>query len=330
MISIVIPAYNAGKTIERCIDSLQSQRIEGDYEIIVVDDGSTDDTAGRVKRASDKDKRIRLLRQVNSGPAIARNNGALAAGGNLVCFIDSDCEATSSWLGEITKPFSDPLVFACQGAYKTRQTSLAARFVQLEVLERYERMKKAKVLDWVGSYSAAYRKEVFTKKGFDTDFPRASGEDPELSYRISKEGKKIVFNEKAIVYHRHPESFTDYLGKKFTHAYYRITLYSKHKDKIINDSYTPQALKLQIIAATLILFSALLLLVSIISENFMQYLIGITLGLIFVFLITALPSTVFNLKRDFAIGVITPFVLFARSIAFAAGLFLGMLEKVFG
>ena len=164
--SVVVPMYNAEKTIEECLKSLLKQKIKKSYEIIVVDDGSTDNSTERVKKIGRKTKTgmIRLIRQKNAGPSKARNAGAKTANGNIICFTDSDCEPDENWLEEMTKSFEDPAVGATQGAYKTKQKELMARFVQAEVEERYERMKRAKKIDWVGSYSAAYRKEVLGKR----------------------------------------------------------------------------------------------------------------------------------------------------------------------
>lgn len=88
-ISIIIPAYNAGRTIEDTLSSALAQR-GVELEVIVVDDGSTDGTAGAVERICEQDKRVRLIQQHQGGVARARNLAIAAAKGNYVAPLDAD------------------------------------------------------------------------------------------------------------------------------------------------------------------------------------------------------------------------------------------------
>ena len=97
MISIVVPAYNAAGVIERCIDSILRQTYS-DFELLIVDDGSTDKTAEIVEAKAAQDTRIRLIRQENSGVSSARNAGITAALGELLCFVDSDDTVSTNYL----------------------------------------------------------------------------------------------------------------------------------------------------------------------------------------------------------------------------------------
>lgn len=90
LISVVIPTYNREKTIKRCIDSIVSQTYPV-YEIIIVDDGSTDKTVSIVEKEY-QDQRIRIIRQNHKGAQAARNVGIRAAGGKYIAFLDSDDE----------------------------------------------------------------------------------------------------------------------------------------------------------------------------------------------------------------------------------------------
>ncbi len=97
MISIVVPAYNAAGVIERCIDSVLRQTYP-DFELLIIDDGSTDETAEIVVAKATQDARIRLIRQENAGVSSARNTGISAASGQLLCFIDSDDTVSANYL----------------------------------------------------------------------------------------------------------------------------------------------------------------------------------------------------------------------------------------
>lgn len=89
LISVIVPAYNAEKTIDRCIDSIENQTYDN-LEIIIIDDGSVDNTKKSIRKRVVKDKRIRCISQANAGAAQARANGLNAAHGQYVAFIDSD------------------------------------------------------------------------------------------------------------------------------------------------------------------------------------------------------------------------------------------------
>ncbi len=88
-ISVVVPLYNKGEEILKTLDTVFSQTVS-DYEIIVVDDGSTDDGAAKVERL--RDSRIRLIRKGNGGVSTARNSGIQAAQSDFIAFLDADDE----------------------------------------------------------------------------------------------------------------------------------------------------------------------------------------------------------------------------------------------
>lgn len=87
-LTVIIPVYNAALLIDRCLDSIFSQRGEYQIEVICVDDGSTDDSVERIRRRQETS--IRLITQQNSGPASARNKGIFAAEGRCIAFLDAD------------------------------------------------------------------------------------------------------------------------------------------------------------------------------------------------------------------------------------------------
>src|SRR3990172_10127958 len=190
-ISVIVPAYNAQKTIHQSIEALLAQEYPKErYEVIIIDDGSSDGTADVVKAYP-----VKYMHQRNQGPATARNAGAREAGGEIMLFTDSDCVPFANWIAEMVKPFEDKEVVAVKGAYKNKQKSMVARFAQLEFEERFEMLKKAESIDMVDTYSAGYRRDLFMAAGgFDASFPVANNEDTELSYRLSVLGHKMVFN----------------------------------------------------------------------------------------------------------------------------------------
>ena len=315
--SVIIPAYNSESTIAGCVDSLSKQSLSSDYyEIIVVDDGSVDST-GRLAQ----EHKARVIKQGHYGPAQARNTGIRESRGEILVFIDSDCVADSQFMEKICSRFKDKNIVGVQGAYKTRQRGIIARFVQLEIEQRYEMMRKLKSIDFIGSYAAAYRKEVFLRAGyFDTCFHSASGEDADFSFRLSRLKDGLIFEKDAIVYHKHPQTLALYLKQKFLRAYWCVLLYSRNRDKIIKDAYTPQILKIQILIA-------LGIAASIVSSGMLGKAAGaIIVAQLLAFFLSSLSLALFALKTDMPLAFFIPFFSFMRSVSFLLGLFCGVVN----
>ncbi len=325
--SVVIPAYNAEKTLAECIDALLQQTVLPN-EIMVVDDGSTDET----KTIAEAYSLVKVISQKNQGPANARNKGAYASKSPIIVFLDSDCVPDKNWLEEMLHPFADEKVVGVQGVYKTNQRELVARFDQLDIEYRYERMKRIKKLDWIGSYSAAYRKKIFVaNKGFDESFPRASGEDAEFSYRLAEKGYQLVFNPRAIVYHTHPQSFWNFLNVEYFRAYWRMRMYVKHPLKAVRDSYTPHTLKIAVFLGAVLVVGAILSLIGFALEfhrlpNILSFLslgLGISIGGI---LTMNLPFLFFVFQRDFVLGIFSIPLVVTRAIVFGIGVMRGFID----
>lgn len=247
--SIVIPAWQAEQGIGACLDALAAQTVSKElFEVIVVDDGSTDGTA-----AAAAAKGAIVLRQANAGPAAARNAGARRAAGEIVLFTDADCRPDPGWLEAMTRPFEKPGVSAVQGRYVGSQPELAARWSQLEFDERYARIPDGADIDFVFTYSAAYRRDVFLGLGgFDTAFPAPNGEDMDLAFRLKAAGHRFAFARGALVRHVHPTRWGWYFRQKFTRAYWRQRVYARFPGKAVSDSYTPKSLKVQILLGVLL------------------------------------------------------------------------------
>jgi lipopolysaccharide/colanic/teichoic acid biosynthesis glycosyltransferase/GT2 family glycosyltransferase len=322
-ISIIVPAYNAESTLSDCLFALTKQTIPlSDYEIIVVDDGSTDRTPEIAQQFP-----ITYIREENQGPAMARNLGAQNAQGEIILFTDSDCIPEPDWIEKMLVPFkTEPDVVGVKGVYLTQQKQLAARFAQAEFEERYERLKKYQYIDFVDSYSAGFKRDVFLSVGgFDPQFAVANNEDVELSYKLAQQNYKMVFQPEAKVSHLHADTFYDYLYLKLTRAYWRMLAYRRHLGKIAKDSYTPQTLKLQVI---LIFLSILSLLGWIIQDwnsgfhfiaNMSSILLLAALISFFILFITTIPFAVTAGQKDYWVGLVSPIYLIGRSLVFLFG-----------
>ncbi len=322
--SIIIPAHNVKKTIEPCLNSLLNQSIPRDnYEIIVIDDGSQDNSAEIIKNYP-----VKLISQTNQGPAAARNIGAKEAKAPVLIFTDGDCEVEQDFIKEMLKPLQSSEVAGVQGRYQTKQNKITAKFCQLEIEERYQIYQKNSSISMIGTYAAAYRKNVFMQMGmFDTSFPIASGEDSALSLKMAKNGCKLIFQNNAICYHNHPDSMKTYYKQKFGRAYWRNLLYKMNPENIIKDSYTPQLLKFQVLISLLFYIVLLSLPFGIFFPNTLFTSIKIILpSIIAIYLLTAIPLLYNSFKIDKTTTFLIPIYVILRAFALANGLIKGFID----
>ncbi len=322
-VSVIIPAYNAGATIGACLRALARQTYVQPYEVIVVDDGCEDETADIARAAG-----VQVISIPRSRPAAARNVGIAAATGDIICCTDADCEPADDWLEQITLPLQDLHITACKGTYATRQTSLVARFVQLEYEDKYDLMAGEATIDFIDTYSAAYRKsDLVAIGGFNESF--AYLEDQELSFRLAGAGHPMVFQPSAVVYHRHAASLWAYFRKKITIGYWKAQVVRAFPDKLVRDSHTPQIMKVQILLAAMLLTGTTLLCLSLLLNwstpirSASSMVIALT---IILFLATTLGFVRKAWSKDRAVALVAPALLFVRALGLGIGTLQGLLQ----
>lgn len=319
-ISVVIPAYNAADTIDHCLTALADQTFpRKDYEIVVVDDGSSDETCARVAAHSG----VQLLTQTHAGPAAARNRGAQCARGDILLFTDADCAPTRGWIERMYAPFEDGQIVGVKGTYVTQQPEIVARFAQLEYEGKYDRMDRHSYIDFIDTYAAAYRRSIFlANEGFDPIFPSASVEDQEFSFRLARQGHKMVFQRDASVSHlAHPETVWAYWRRKFGIGYWKVLVTRRHPDKVWRDSHTPQSLKFQILLVGL---QTCFLLGSLFWTPLLW---GLALAAL-LHLLSALPFSLRALKRDLPVALVSPGMHWLRALALGTGFAVGLAAQL--
>ena len=311
-VTVIVPAQNAKNCIEACVNSLFCQSYKsGDIQVVVVDDGSRDDTAVVARNAGAEVVSIPAM-----GPAGARNRGVAISRGEILLFTDSDCVPELDWVEKMTLPFEDANVIGTKGIYRTDQKSLTARFVQLEYESRYERMKKLSTIDFVDTYSAGFRRDLFLKVGsFDESFPSASVEDQEFSFRYSRLPGKILFIEEAVVLHSHADNPLRYFRKKLKIGFWKTRVLVRHPGKIISDSHTPKAVKVEMTC--------------VLASLAATPLVNTRIGFWFItftqvcFILCSFPFASRIFKKDWKVGCVASMFLFVRALALGLGTSVG-------
>ena len=318
MISVIVPAKDAAKTLGECLQALLHQEgflFDRDYEVIVVDDGSTDETAKIAQEVN-----VKVIRQSNQGPAAARNAGARIARGTVLLFTDADCAPSPTWLQELTRPFHNPEVVGVKGVYGSRQTGLVARFVQQEYEYKYARMRNQATIDFIDTNNAAYRKEVFLQNGgFDETFRVPSVEDQEFSFRLARKGYRLVFAPKAVVFHYHDQMLSEYLRRKFGIGYWKAFMLHWIPEKTFSDSHTAPTQRAEILLLAILLATIPLIAI------WPFYAFIFFLIVLAVFFITISPFLLFIGKQDAQVLWIAPGMLLGRAGALGTGLLKGFI-----
>jgi GT2 family glycosyltransferase len=189
----------------------------GEYEVLVVDDGSRDATPQILQEWAHRyPSRLRVFRQDNAGPARARNRGALEAGGELLAFIDDDCVPERSWLRCLEEALSGSA--AAAGAVVNRAEGWVGRYINRESVINHVIRPDGTVAEWI-TLNAAVRADVFGGlRGFDEAIRVAGGEDTEFGLRLRAAGYRIAYAPGARVYHDSRAGLVDYLRMIFRHG----------------------------------------------------------------------------------------------------------------
>ncbi|MDB5108036.1 MAG: glycosyl transferase family 2, partial [Candidatus Binatus sp.] len=207
--SVIVCAYNAAATLAECLKSLRELKYP-DYELIVVDDGSTDSTAQIAEQAE-----VRMLRLEHRGLACARNAGVEAASGDIVAFIDADARADRDWLYHLVETITRRGAAAAGGPNFTPhpESARAAAMSVAPGLPREVRAEDDRLSQLCGC-NMAITKAAFARVGsFDPVFT-AAGDDVDLSWRLTSSGETIAHAPGAVVTHERRGSLSAYMRQQ--------------------------------------------------------------------------------------------------------------------
>jgi GT2 family glycosyltransferase len=226
-VSVVVACYNGERTLKGCLESLERLNYP-DYEVILVDDGSTDNTA----RIAGEHPRTRLIKhETNLGLSVARNTGIAAATGEIVAFTDADCRPDEDWLHFLVSDLLDGGFGAIGGHnFLPRDDSSVAAAVLVSPGGPAHVMLTDREAEHVpGCNLAVYKWALAEAGGFDPIF-RKAGDDVDICWRLQERGLKIRFSPAGFVWHYRRSTVRAYLRQQEGYGAAEALLVRKHPE----------------------------------------------------------------------------------------------------
>jgi glycosyltransferase involved in cell wall biosynthesis len=250
-VSFVVPILNGGRTLRRSLASVVAQQDGRPFEIIAIDDGSTDGSL-RLLEKLQREGVLTLLHGSRRGAASAINAGIREAVHPIICQVDQDVILHTDWLQGLLKAFSDPEVAAAQGHYTTRHgAGFWARATGRDLEHRYSRIR-GPLVNHVCTGNTAYLARALHQVGL-LDERMGYGYDNDLSYRLHSKGYKLAFCREAVSVHCWREGLGGYLRQQFGVGYGRLDVLARHPRRLTGDDVSGTTMMLHGPAMTLAL-----------------------------------------------------------------------------
>lgn len=216
-LSVIVPCYNSAGYLEKLLRALQKQTLTKEkLEIIIVDDGSTDQTASLLANYP-----FTYLFQKNKGAGAARNLGAKKAKGEIFLFVDSDCVVSKNWAEKHLENHEKYQDFAIigGGVKKPKESSLIgwSDFFS-SWFNAHEDLKKHEVKEYLPSLNLSVERKAFDRIGGFWQ-KKMTGEDVDFCFRARRAGMKILFDPSLAVYHQSP-GFLGFFKHNFNWGYH--------------------------------------------------------------------------------------------------------------
>lgn len=255
-ISVVIPVYNEEVVIEKTVSAV----LHSQYpitEVIVVDDGSTDQTAATVENSFPRNPRVKVIRKQNGGKASALNLGFREALGDIIITIDADTVFTNLAISHLVEHFKNPEVAAVSGNCKVGNIRNQLTLWQhIEYVTAFNIERRAydylNCITVVPGSNSAWRRKVVQEVGYyDHD---TLAEDTDLTLKIVEKGYRITYDDKALSYEECPETVKDFVKQRYRWSYGILQSSWKHRKTILKSKNKT----LKFFAVPSLLFSYLL------------------------------------------------------------------------
>jgi glycosyltransferase involved in cell wall biosynthesis len=302
MISFIVPAHNAEKTIKKCLDSILKQGVE--KEVIVVDNASTNGSADIIKTYQD----VVYLFEAKRGPGAARNRGLEIARGEYVAFVDSDVVLPKDWTKKALFLLNkDRSLGGVGGPGKSIEKNALSNALDALLFGKSQEVAE-KYVDSLATMDALYRRKAIGNDRFDETL--IAGEDPELNFRIRKKGYKLLYSRELFVYHHHAIDLKSLLKRWYNYGRYYPLPYKKHPEFKTVEYYVR------------IMFVPIFLTLMVLSFWKMYF---VYVALLQMFLLFLTYTYIGVRVRG---GFLFPFIHTLKQIAQLWGIFVGMLERI--
>jgi len=321
LISIIVPAYNRADEIDEFISSFEKQS-KKNFEVIVVDDGSTDNTKVLVENHK-KNLDLKYLFQQNKGPGVARNSGMEKAKGDIFVFIDSDCTVPENYIKNLTRHLENEDFDAFGGpdtSHKDFSPFLKAVNYSMTsfIGTGGTRGSKGKQLAkyYPRSFNMGIKKKVYEKIGGMNALRH--GQDMEFSNRIYTAGFKILYFDDVKVFHKRRTNLKKFFKQIFNWGVTRINL----------GRIDPKMLKpIHFLPAIALIGYIISLILTFFFPVFLWIFAGESALLVLILLFACVQSSLKN--RSFFVGILSIVTLLTQVIAYGAGLLTGLVKSLF-
>lgn len=229
LVSIIVPCYNEGLTLRNCINSILSQNYEK-YEILIINDGSTDNTLEVANSLSHP--KIRTFTKSNGGKASALNYGIKRSNGEIIISLDADSIFLPDTLSKLIIPFTNPEIIAVCGNIKiSNRNTLLTKLQSLEYISGFNIQRRAfaylNCMQIISGAIGAFRKTQLVEVGGYSK--ETLVEDMDVTVTLAKKGHKIEYISNAIAYTESPESLRDFHKQRYRWTYGLFEVIQKHK-----------------------------------------------------------------------------------------------------
>jgi len=238
-VSVIIAAYNEAKVINKTIATL----LDSDYpnlDILVVDDGSQDNTVGVVSAAYGTDPRVTVIKKPNGGKASALNLGIKQCRGEIIVALDADTVFARDTVNKLVRHFADPAIGAVSGNVKVgnRNNPLTIwQAVEYITSQNFDRraFDLLNCITVVPGAVGAWRKDAVILAGLYSS--QTLAEDTDLTFKIRKLGYKISTDNTALAYTEAPDTLRDLAKQRFRWAFGTLQCLWKHRSALFNPRY---------------------------------------------------------------------------------------------
>ncbi|HVS02884.1 MAG TPA: glycosyltransferase [Thermoanaerobaculia bacterium] len=236
--SVVIPTHDRRQVLAEVLAAVEGQAGAPEFEVVVVDDGSTDGTADLL-RATRLRCPLTVLSQDNRGPAAARNAGVAAAQGQMVAFLGDDTVPQEGWLAahaaaHAARRQRQPLAVIGYTAWhrRMRLTPFLRHINEHGLQFGYSLIADRERVPFNFFYTSnvSLPRQPLLDEPMDLGFPYAAWEDIELSYRLHRRGLTMVYEPRAVVEHDHPTDFDRFTRRQQRAGFSAVVFYQRHPE----------------------------------------------------------------------------------------------------